>query len=276
MATTPMMPHTYFAIGICCLLLYILLRRRYNRRLNPVFWKVSDRIVLLVFSVAILQPCIAPFLTEVGSCLFGFVVPTAGFFGLTPLRMEGDGSGQWSPIPSMGSPNLEPLFPSEPSDPPAEPAASTSAARVEWIDTRLHLWKKGGLATFWPAASIALEQVVPTPQWAEDIINNSGGYEEVFKIVDWRVIVMPTPTNETAVDENCIFVILKDGTSIPAQSFVDLGIPKTWEANKYLKGGWQGKTTRVVHAFNGMIQSARSRKLGSLPDLHYYYYHKKH
>lgn len=99
-------------------------------------------------------------------------------------------SGQWSPIPSVGSPNLEPLFPSEPSDPPAEPAASTSAASrvvpsdppaepaaarvVKWSDPRLHLWKTGGFETFHPGASIALAQVVPTPQWAEETINNSG------------------------------------------------------------------------------------------------------
>lgn len=207
---------------------------------------MSDRIIGIVFSIAILQPCVAPFLTEVGSCLFGFVVSTAGFFGFTPLLMEGDGSGQWSPIPSVGSPNLEPLFPSEPSDPPAEPAASTSAARVvpsdppaepaaarvvQWIDPRLHLWKTGGLATFHPGASIALAQVVPTPQWAEDTITNSGGYEEVFNPFEWRVIVIPTTNEETAVDEACIFVIFKDGT--PAKPFVDLGIPKTWEAGKY-------------------------------------------
>lgn len=79
---------------------------------------------------------------------------------------------------------------------------------------------------------------------------------------------MPTTNVETAVNEDCIFVIFKDGTSIPAKPFVeDLGIPKTWAAST----GWKGKTIRVMHAFNGMLQSAASsRDRGKMPSIHFH------
>jgi len=147
-------PNRLTYLIICCLLLYILLRRRYNRRLTPVFWQLTDKIVLVGLSTTVIFPCIGAFLT-VGSCFFDFVVPGVVFSPAPPYLLmmegngssqclegngssqclEGDGSNQWSPIPDPRSPKLEPLFLSEPSDPPTEPGPSTPAPTRPVTDT---------------------------------------------------------------------------------------------------------------------------------------------
>lgn len=211
---------------------YAVLRQTVGRQQRRLLI-LADVGLTIAFSILILKSLIAPFLVTALSLL-----PISAIIG-TPLFMD----ATWSPIPSMESPNLEPLPVGDTSG-NAVPAPANPS--TDWLSERVKFWSQTA-------------HLSPTPDWAKSNIDNHGGYAQVFDCNDWRIIA--EPTGRPLKPEN-IFVVFRNGGFCEASVFIASNIPDEGDASNHLT--WPKRTLRVSTIFDGMVREYERRRLDEM------------
>lgn len=219
---------------------YVAVKKLYLKNDHSRFGKFINCGVTTLFSLLILRPYLLPLLTDALSwCLDAAALVLIPLVIGTPLFMD----STWSPIPSMDSPNLEPL-----------PVGDTSGNAVpapanpptDWLSERVQLWCQTA-------------HLSPTPDWAKGNIENHGGYAQVFGCSDWRIIA--EPTGRPLKPEN-IFVVFRNGGFCEASVFIASNIPDEGDASNHLT--WPKRTLRVSTIFDGMVREYERRRLDEM------------
>lgn len=208
-----------FLLFLIIAVVYAVLRKTVGRQQRRLLI-LADVGLTIAFSILILKSLVAPFLVTALSLL-----PISAIIG-TPLLMD----ATWSPIPSMDSPNLEPLPVGDTSG-HAVPATNPANPSTAWLSERVQLWSQ--------TANLS-----PTPDWAKSNIENHGGYAQVFDCNDWRIIA--EPTGRPLQPEN-IFVVFRNGGFCEASLFISSDIPDEGDAINHLT--WSKQTLRVSAIF---------------------------